>query len=87
LITNPALKVYKNLKVGTMSTQNQSKINKLLQNHPSKVVLLSSWLAEQGYSLDLQKRYRKSNWLESLGSGTMKRTGDKVDFTGALYAI
>jgi len=64
-----------------MSTQNQSKINQLLQNHPSKVVLLSSWLAEQGYSLDLQKIYRKSNWLESIGSGAMKRTGDKVNFT------
>jgi hypothetical protein len=70
-----------------MSTQKESKINQLLQNQPSGVVLLSSWLAEQGYSLDLQKRYRRSNWLESLGSGAMKRTGDKVDFTGALYAI
>lgn len=70
-----------------MSTQNESKINQLLQSQPSGVVLLSSWLAEQGYSLDLQKRYRKSNWLESIGSGAMKRKGDKVDFTGALYAL
>jgi hypothetical protein len=70
-----------------MSTQKVSKINQLLQSQPSGVVLLSSWLTEQGYSLDLQKRYRKSNWLESIGSGAMKRTGDKVELTGALYAL
>lgn len=70
-----------------MSTQNQSKINLLLQSQPPGVVLLSAWLAEQGYSLDLQKRYRKSKWLESIGSGAMVRFGDKIDFTGALYAL
>lgn len=70
-----------------MSTQNESKINKLLQSQPPGVALLSSWLAEQGYSLDLQKRYRKSKWLESIGSGAMIRTGDKIDLTGALYAL
>ncbi len=70
-----------------MSTHNESKINRLLQLQPSGVVLLASWLSEQGYSLDLQKRYRKSNWLESIGSGAMKRTGDKLDITGAVHAL
>ena len=70
-----------------MSTRNTSKINKLLQLQPPGVVLLSSWLSEHGYSLELQKRYRKSNWLESIGSGAMKRAGEKVDVTGALYAL
>jgi hypothetical protein len=49
--------------------------------------MLSSWLVDQGYSLDLQRRYRKSNWLESIGPGAMKRTGDTVDYTGALFAL
>jgi hypothetical protein len=70
-----------------MSTQKESKINQLLQSQPSGVVLLSSWLSEQGYSLDLQKRYRKSHWLESIGTGAMKRTGEKIDYTGGLYAL
>jgi len=70
-----------------MSTQKISKINQLLQSQPSGVVLLSSWLSEQGYSLDLQKRYRKSHWLESMGTGAMKRSGDKIDYTGGLYAL
>lgn len=49
--------------------------------------MLSSWLSDQGYSLDLQKRYRKSHWLESIGSGAMIRTSEKVDHMGGLYAL
>lgn len=70
-----------------MSTQKRAKINQLLQSQPPGVVLLSSWLAEQGYSLDLQKRYRKSQWLESIGTGAMIRSGEKIDYTGALHAL
>nr|WKN35977.1 AbiEi antitoxin N-terminal domain-containing protein [Tunicatimonas sp. TK19036] len=58
-----------------MSTHKESKINQLPQLQPPGVVLLASWLTEKGYSLDLQKRYRKSNWLESIGSGAMKCSG------------
>ena len=70
-----------------MSTILSSKINRLLSYNPSGIVLLSSWLNEQGYSLDLQKRYRKSGWLKSIGHGAMIRTGDKVAYEGALYAL
>lgn len=70
-----------------MSTENQTKINHLLQTQPSGVVLLSSWLKEKGYSLDLQKRYRRNNWLQSIGSGANIRTADKVDYMGGLYAL
>lgn len=70
-----------------MSTDNTSKINQLMQSQPYGIVLLSSWLNEQGYNLDLQKRYRKSRWLESIGSGAMKRTGDRVQIEGAVYAL
>lgn len=49
--------------------------------------MLASWLSEHGYSPDLQKRYRKSHWLESIGTGAMTRAGDKVDAYGALYAL
>lgn len=72
---------------GTMSTKNQTKINKLLQAQPSGIVFLSAWLSQQGYSLDLQKRYRKSHWLEPIGSGAMIRTGDSVGYEGAIYAL
>lgn len=49
--------------------------------------MLSSWLVKQGYSSELQKRYRKSEWLESIGTGAMIRAGDKVGYEGALYAL
>lgn len=70
-----------------MSTSNQTKINHLLAATPPGTVVLASWLAEHGYSPDLQKRYRKSQWLESIGTGAMARAGDAVDYYGALYAL
>ncbi|MEN8230725.1 MAG: type IV toxin-antitoxin system AbiEi family antitoxin [Bacteroidota bacterium] len=70
-----------------MSTDNGSKINQLLQSFPSGTVILSSWLGEKGYSHELQKRYRKSNWLESIGTGAMIRKGDHVTYEGAIYAL
>jgi hypothetical protein len=45
------------------------------------------WLKEQGYSLELQKRYKKSRWLEAVGTGALKRANDKVNYEGAVYAL
>jgi Transcriptional regulator, AbiEi antitoxin N-terminal domain len=35
-------------------------------------------MKEQGYSHDLQQRYKKSNWLKSVGTGAFIRSNDKV---------
>ncbi len=70
-----------------MRTVNQTKINQLLASLPSGVVMQSLWLVSQGYSPELQKRYRQSRWLESIGKGAMVRTGDKVEYVGAIYAL
>lgn len=70
-----------------MSTYKLSKINHLLSTAPSGVVLTSGWLAAQGYSLDLQQRYKKSNWFTSLGRGALVRSGDEVDYLGGVYAL
>lgn len=70
-----------------MNTSNESKINQLLRSVPAGTVLLSSWMKTNGYSLDLQRRYRNSNWFESLGSGAMIRKGDSVSYEGALFAL
>lgn len=70
-----------------MTTINRTKINQLLQEQPSGVVLLSSWLASQGYSIDLQKHYRKAKWLQSIGKGAHIRADDKVSYEGAIYAL
>lgn len=70
-----------------MSAINTSKINRLLTSQPSGVVFQSKWLSEQGYSGHLQKKYRQSNWLVSIGNGAMIRVGDQVGYEGAIYAV
>jgi len=70
-----------------VSTINGSKINHLLQAQPKGTVLLASWLLKKGYSFDLQRRYRQSEWLRSIGSGAMVRAGDEVNLEGAIYTL
>ncbi len=70
-----------------MSTEIKSKLNTLLSTQPLGIVLSSAWLAEQGYSLDLQKRYKKSQWFDSIGTGALIRHGDQVDYLGGIYAL
>jgi Transcriptional regulator, AbiEi antitoxin, Type IV TA system/Transcriptional regulator, AbiEi antitoxin N-terminal domain len=54
---------------------------------PYGVVVQSSWLNARGYSLDLQRRYRKSQWLKAIGPGAMVRYGDTVSYEGGIYAL
>ncbi|MGM0429730.1 MAG: type IV toxin-antitoxin system AbiEi family antitoxin [Pseudomonadota bacterium] len=70
-----------------MGTELSSKLNKLLRAQPAGVVLCSAWLIDNGYSNDLQKRYKKSRWFESIGTGALIRYGDEVDYLGAVYAM
>ena len=79
--------VYFSLYIGTMSTENRTKINQLLHSQPYGAVFASSWLTSQGYSPELQKRYKNSNWLVSIGTGAVKRSGDEVRIDGGLYAL
>ncbi len=66
---------------------NPSKINQLLSSQPNGIVLQSAWLEQQGYSLSLQSRYKKSQWLKSLGRGALIRAMDEVGYEGAIYAL
>jgi hypothetical protein len=70
-----------------VNTEKTSKLNTLLGSQPAGVVLSSSWLVEQGYSLDLQKQYKKSQWFDSIGTGALMRHGDQVDYLGGVYAL
>ncbi|HEY3406192.1 MAG TPA: type IV toxin-antitoxin system AbiEi family antitoxin [Ohtaekwangia sp.] len=70
-----------------MNTQNRTKLKALLVHHKPGTVALPQWLEGLGISRDLQKAYRRSGWLESLGSGAMIKPGDHVSWQGALYAI
>lgn len=70
-----------------MNLENEAKINKLLKDWPTGTVYLSSWLADNGISNQLLNRYKKSNWVLSIGTGAVIRSGDNVDYLGGLYAL
>ncbi len=70
-----------------MSRLNLGKINHLVNDWPSGAVYLASWLKKRGVSNQLLDRYKKSEWVDAVGSGAVKRTGDKVNYQGGLYAL
>jgi len=65
----------------------KQKINRLMNSQPSGVVYLSSWLTKNGFSTQLLNRYKKSNWIYSIGTGVWMRVGVEPTYQGALYAI
>lgn len=67
--------------------EKEQKINRLLNSQPSGVVFLSSWLTENGFSTQLLNRYKKSNWLYSIGTGAWMRVGEHPTYEGAIYAL
>jgi hypothetical protein len=70
-----------------MATQNDTKLKKMLGLHKLGTVLLAAWLERQGISRNLQKHYRRSGWLESVGTGAFKRQGEAVTWQGGLFAL
>lgn len=70
-----------------MSTPNKGKINLVLQKTVPGTVLTMSWLAEQGVSKDLARKYVASGWLKRIGRGAYVRTGDPVDWEGAVFSL
>lgn len=70
-----------------MSTKKTSKIKTLLFNHKPGTAMLAKHLESIGISRDLQQRYLKNGWLQSIGSGAFKLTNDIVNWEGGLYAL
>jgi hypothetical protein len=70
-----------------VNTERITKINQLLAKIPQGVVLQSSWLLNEGYSLDLQKYYRNSGWLKALENGAMYRGNNQPGYEGGIFAL
>jgi Transcriptional regulator, AbiEi antitoxin, Type IV TA system/Transcriptional regulator, AbiEi antitoxin N-terminal domain len=70
-----------------VNTKKEHKLQHLWLLLVPKTVCVASWLAEQGFSYDLQKRYRKSGWLEPVGTGAFKKPSDEVRWEGGVYAV
>lgn len=61
-----------------------TKINRLLLSSDSSGLLFSQWMKSQGYSDQLQKKYRDNGWLTSISKGVMFRAGSKLSAYSAL---
>ncbi|MEN8236922.1 MAG: type IV toxin-antitoxin system AbiEi family antitoxin [Pseudomonadota bacterium] len=70
-----------------MSTNKTTKMKLLLEKHKPGTVCLAQWLVGLGISIDLQKQYCKSGWIESVGIGAFKRPDDEISWAGGLYAL
>jgi hypothetical protein len=77
--------IYSNF--GSMATDTSYKLKKLFKEHVPGTVLLASWLEKNGFSHDLQKYYRRSGWLESIGTGAFKMAKETVNWQGGLFAL
>lgn len=70
-----------------MNTENPIKINQLISQWPKGAVFTQKFLSQNGYYHGLVKTYKKSKWIEPIGTGAYKLYGDVVEWYGGLYAL
>ena len=70
-----------------MASAPSSKINQLLKIWPLGAVAVLPWLQKQGVYQQLIHEYEKTSWVRRVGQGAYTRAGDKVEWTGGLYAL
>lgn len=74
-------------KMSSMARQVGTKINHLLKNWPHGTVAALPWLERQGITRQLVHEYAKTAWVERIGQGAYIKSGDQVEWQGALYAV
>lgn len=67
-----------------MSVIYKTKINQLLATTSQTGLLFAEWLKNEGYSGQLQKKYRDSGWLTAICKGVMYRTGGRLSAYDAV---
>jgi len=70
-----------------MGLQNDDKLNRLLGILPEGVAAPSHWLAKQGYSRQLVRKYVQGNWLTPLGRGVYARPQVDVHWEGVVLGM
>jgi len=71
----------------SMGNEIRSKINRLISQWPRGTLATASYLNTQGFSHDLLTKYKKGGWIQSFGRGAYTLNGDKVEWSGAIYAL
>jgi len=70
-----------------MAGEKGTKINQLLKQWPSGTVAVLRWLVKKGVYQQLVHEYEKTAWINRVGQGAFTKSGDKVDWTGGLFAL
>lgn len=70
-----------------MARYTGSKINQIIKAWPNGAVAVLPWLEKHGAYQQLVHEYEKTAWLTRVGQGAYAKAGDKVQWTGGLYAI
>lgn len=70
-----------------MGSEAKTKINRLINQWITGTPGAVSYLSAASFSRDLLVKYKNSGWLEPFGRGAYIRSGDKVDWPGALYTL
>jgi len=67
--------------------QNDSKLHTLARLLPEGVAAPSSWLASQGFSRQLVRKYVQSGWLKPLARGVFTRPTQPIDANGLILGL
>jgi len=70
-----------------VSIDRDPKLNKLLRSWQTGTVMTAKTLKNMNYSYQLLDKYKKSNWLTSLGKGAYAIAGQEIHWPGALYPL
>ncbi|WP_413853868.1 type IV toxin-antitoxin system AbiEi family antitoxin domain-containing protein [Candidatus Ruminimicrobium bovinum] len=70
-----------------MSKQIAFKLKQILKEVPNNSIFTSKWLQQKKISTSLISKYKKSNWIKSIGTGAYTKLNDKYDIDSAIYAL
>jgi hypothetical protein len=70
-----------------MGLPNDSKLNRLAQLLPEGVAAPAAWLASEGFSRQLVRKYVRSGWLQPLARGVFARPTQPVAAEGLILGL
>ena len=79
--------VYFGAIIDSMDMKKRTKINELITNWIPGAVYSVKWLKENGYTYSNLQIYKKSGWVKAIGAGALVKSGDEVEWTGAVWAL
>ncbi|MGZ3745197.1 MAG: type IV toxin-antitoxin system AbiEi family antitoxin domain-containing protein [Pseudobdellovibrionaceae bacterium] len=70
-----------------MGIEKQSKLNQLMRQWPDGRINSSLWLKSEGYGANFIQKYKNNNWIEVVGTGAYKKSGDEVTWASGLECL